>query len=197
MMHPLDTLRAGTAILDPILLRHGFRWTAEQTGKGSGGEFACGQYVRGDRRLELHFRYSLGLVAYHVGEYALDHESYMEVLGVPRGAAQYPGFSDDPLDGFRHLAHDLDAYGAEFLAGDADVLRAVVPVIAQRREAEWHKRVAGYEGDERKRVEARRLFRAGEYARAVAAFESIKYPDLLSSSERATLAIARRRAEGS
>jgi hypothetical protein len=51
-------------------------------------------------------------------------------------------------------------------------------------------------GDVRKRAEARRLFRAGEYARAVAAFESIKYPDQLTASERATLAIARRRAEG-
>ncbi len=38
----------------------------------------------------------------------------------------YPGFSDDPLDGFRHLRDDLVEYGKDFLIGsDDDFLRHI------------------------------------------------------------------------
>jgi len=195
---PIDVLRAGTGILDPILLPHGFRWEAERTGKGSGGEFALGEYVRGDRRLELWFRHALGGVTYHIWDKQLDHETYMEALRVPRGENQYPGFPDDLLGGFRRLAHDLSAYCEEFLAGDASVLRAIAQTAAELASRTVSREdMASAVGDDRKRADARRLFRAGEYARAVAAFEAIQYPDLLSASEKATLAIARRRARRS
>ena len=193
-MQPIDALRAGLEILDPVMRPHGFRCGVEETGHGSGGDFARGEYARGDRRLELHFRYSLGLVTYHVGDTSLGHEAYMRALGVPPGAAQYPGFSDGPRDGFRHLAHDLRLYGAEFLSGDAAVLRATAPVEASRRAAEWRKEAARYAGDRSKRDEARRLFRAGEYARVVALLESLQDPDLLSAAEQKALSVARRRA---
>lgn len=193
-MQPIDALRAGVEILDPLMVPHGFRFGAEQTGRGSGGLFACGEYARGDRRLELHFRHSLGLVTYHVGEAFLDHDVYMRALGVGPHVAQYPGFSDDPLDAFRHLLHDLQSYAAEFLSGDAAVLRAAAPVDARRRAAEWREREAGYAGDWSKREEARRRFRAGEYGRVVALLESLQDPGLLSAAEARALSIARRRA---
>jgi hypothetical protein len=38
-------------------------------------------------------------------------------------STEYPGFSDDPLDGFRHLRADLEKHGSSFLTGsDADLL---------------------------------------------------------------------------
>ncbi len=84
------------------------------------------EYVRGDRRLELHFRHSLGLVAYHVGEEALTHEDYMRAVLGPRRENKYPGFSSDPLDAFRDLAHDLEHHALGFLSGpDEDFTRCV------------------------------------------------------------------------
>src|SRR5258705_2299753 len=97
----------------------GFRFEVREEGVGSGGHFAWGEFVRDDRRLELHFRWSLGLVTYHVGIHALSHEAYLRALGVPLGKNQYPGFSDNPLDGFRHLTHDLRTFVPEFVLGDA------------------------------------------------------------------------------
>lgn len=114
---PEATLKAGIEALDPVLNPHGFKFGFEGTGKGSGGWFAFGKYVRGDRSLELHFRYSLGLVTYHIGEYSLDHESYMRSLGV-YGKNSYPDFPTDPLESFRSLAQDLLRYCSDFLAGD-------------------------------------------------------------------------------
>ncbi len=80
--------------------------------------------VRAPRaELELHFRSSLGMVAYRLGRLVVAHEPYLRALGVPVGTNQYPGFSDDPLDGFRHLAYDLSHFCADFCSGDASVLR--------------------------------------------------------------------------
>ena len=112
-------LQKGRKILNPIMEDHGFHWEPGQAGKGSGGDSDCGYYVRGNRKLELHFRQSLGLVTYHIGEIHLSHESYMR-FSIAKGKTQYPGFSSDPLDGFRHLAHDLQKYGHDFLSGSGE-----------------------------------------------------------------------------
>jgi len=38
------------------------------------------------------------------------------ILGT-NGGNKYPGFSDDPLDGFRFLAYDLEHFASAFLQG--------------------------------------------------------------------------------
>jgi hypothetical protein len=113
---PKQTLLKGIAILRPCLDSHGFAFKLGTVGKGSGGDFASGEFSRDDRRLELHFRYSLGLVTYHIGDHTLDHESYLRYLGKWQ-QHKYPGFSDDPLDGFHHLLHDLRNFCMDFLSG--------------------------------------------------------------------------------
>ena len=130
-----ETLAAGRAELDPVLVPHGFAWRAGSSGRGSGGHFASGEYVRGNRRLEIHFRVSLGMVKYHVGEMWLDHPSYMRVVLGSDGGNQYPGFSDDPIDWFRHLAHDLSHYCWTFLTGS----NGQFGVIVARTEDSSHK----------------------------------------------------------
>lgn len=86
--------------------------------------YASTEFIRGDRRLEIHFRHSLGLVTYHVGSVSLSHEDYMWSVIGKRWASHYPGFSQDPLDGFRDLRQDLEQYGAVFLSGtDSEFLK--------------------------------------------------------------------------
>ena len=117
MRGPGEILQVGRQLLDPVLEAHGFTWVAGESGSSSGGAFASGEYVRGNRRLEIHFRYSLGQVAYHLDETRVEHAPYMRVLLGPGGGNQYPGFSNDPVDAFHHLAHDLGKYCAAFLSG--------------------------------------------------------------------------------
>jgi len=114
-------LAAGRAFVGDALEPQGFAWVANATGQGSGGFFGSGAYVRGDRRLELHFRYSLGLVTYHIGSTKVSHEDYMRHLG-HHADAMYPCFSDDPLEGFRCLANDLRRYGGDFISGPGDTV---------------------------------------------------------------------------
>jgi hypothetical protein len=121
----------GRKIMEPILAPHGFTFIIGVCGQSSGGDFASVEFVNGDRRLELHFRHSLGLVTYHVGSLSLSHDAYMEALLGRRGASQYPGFSDDPLGGFRHLRHDLEAYCLDFVCGAGDEFRICVTRAAE------------------------------------------------------------------
>lgn len=118
-MTPRESLDKGRLKLDPILLKNGFAWEDGGEGKSSGGHFARGSYVRGDRKLELHFRYALGLVTYHLAGREMSHQDFMTSLGVTDDA-RYPGFSEDPQEAFADLAHDLKYYGGDFLFGKGD-----------------------------------------------------------------------------
>jgi hypothetical protein len=115
---PSEVLAQGCAALDAVLGAHGFSFKEGSAGPGSGGPFASGAYANGDRILEIHFRHSLGLVTYHFGQRSVDHESYMRAVLGNAGGNRYPGFSDDPISGFRNLAYDLENFATAFLKGD-------------------------------------------------------------------------------
>jgi hypothetical protein len=120
MSDPTTILLQGSRILETELRPLGFKFIFGAAGKGSGGVFATGDFIRDDRRLELHFRQSLGLVRYHIGTSSAAHDAYMRELGV-QSECRYPSFSDDPLVAFHDLAHDLK-FAVDFTNGDAVVL---------------------------------------------------------------------------
>jgi hypothetical protein len=114
---PVETLREGCEILDPLMNKHGFFFADGPAGNSSGGPFASGSYVNANRKLELHFRFELGLVTYHFGQTCIDHESYMRAILTDKRGSRYPGFSDDPLAAFHDLAYDLQNFATAFLEG--------------------------------------------------------------------------------
>ncbi len=134
MTEPCEILRQGRSTLDPMLYAHDFSFEDGGSGAGSGGRYAFGSYVNKDRRLELHFRFSLGLVTYHFGKNSLDHESYMRALLGTAGGNRYPGFSDNPLTAFDDLAYDLQSFARDFLNGDFEKFTRCVAVAE-----EWKK----------------------------------------------------------
>ena len=150
---PKEALLDGAKILGAVPLPKGLRFQFRKEGKGSGGNFACGEFIREDRRLELHFRQSLGLVRYHVGDQCASHESYMRELGV-LDQRRYPGFSEDPAAGFHDLAHDL-GLADDFLSGSAGVLRTAAAREASDTAEQDKRTTAGYVGDVRRRQELR------------------------------------------
>lgn len=69
---------------------------------------------RRDRQyIETHVRGALGIVKYGCGDLGFLHKDYLRWRGL-HGA--YPGFGDNPLDGFRHLRDDLLGPAAAVLA---------------------------------------------------------------------------------
>lgn len=140
---PTALLERGVAELAPVLGPAGFEFIQSDEGTDSRGPFAAGEFLRGDRRLELHVRASLGLVRYHFGEESLAHEDLVRGVRALEGIStegKYPGFSSDPMAGFLHLRHDLDRFGAIFLRGGAKAFRALKKWVNQ------HPRKSGFAG---------------------------------------------------
>ena len=137
MILPRKLLLEGIRVLDPFFAPRGFHFQFRGEGKGSGGEYAWGEYTRHDRRLELHFRFTLGLVGYHISDLGASHETYMRQLGVWE-QCRFPGFSNDPLLAFANLTQDL-LYAEDFLSGSGDVLRMAAAnekAVAKERSAD-------------------------------------------------------------
>jgi hypothetical protein len=118
----ISMLESGAELLASLLIPNGFTFEVLGSGKGSGGTFAFGQFQRGKRRLEFHFRYTLGMVSYHLGSHSMSHEDYMHAVLGKRHASKYPGFSNQPMDAFRDLLSDLKEHGSDFLDGTDDCL---------------------------------------------------------------------------
>jgi hypothetical protein len=145
-MTPREVLDGGVAELAQVLGPAGFTFIGTDDDDGSGDPSASGEFRRGDRRLELRVRRSLGLVRYHFGEQSLSHEDLVRAVRALDGIAaeaQYPGFSDDPAAGFHHLRADLDRFGDIFLTGGAKALRAL------KKWLDKHPRRSGLAGLER------------------------------------------------
>ncbi len=189
--HQKAAMLEGMQFVEAILRSKGFRFHFRAEGKGAGGQFAWGEFVRKDRRLELHYRWNLGLVRYHAGDQSVSHESYMRELGVS-DQCEYPGFSGVPEDAFRGLAHDL-TLADDFVIGSAVILRQAAAkerVDATRRFQADEQR---YVGDTRALNELRSLFREGRYNEVLQLAKSLKYPDRMAHSERRMVEIAQAR----
>ena len=191
-MSPKENLIAGANMLAPLLNSNEFVFEFRNEGRGSGGFFAWGEFVRGDRRIELHFRYSLGLVTYHLGALHARHETYMKELGV-LGRNRYPGFSDESLDAFRGLMHDLH-FAADFLSGTADVLRSAALKEEATDQDKSKELMAGYVGDTRALERLQGLFHTGQYKEVLAAFQLLKFPERLTNVQRRMVEVSRERA---
>jgi hypothetical protein len=128
---PIEVLREGCTILDPVMSEHGFSFADGRSGRGSGGHYATGTYVNADRKLEFHYRYSLGLVTYHFRHAHMDHESYMHILLGDKRGNRYPGFSDNPLAAFRDLAYDVQNFATAFLQGNFELFASYTAALEQ------------------------------------------------------------------
>ena len=131
MQQKADILKTGAEILAPAMTAHGFAFSLGGQGHSSGGDFAFGWWTRRNRRLEMRVRFSLGLVAYHLGGDAVGHEWYIWAVTGKKHLAQYPGTSDDILAAFKHLHADIKQYCGAFLAGSDEELKAIFSKVRE------------------------------------------------------------------
>jgi hypothetical protein len=133
-MNPREALIEGVKVLDPFMSENGFSFSLIESGQGSGGIYAFGRYISGNRTLELHYRYSLGQVKYVIGDSELYHEDYMKLLRVS-GKNHYPGFSEDYIQTFRDLLFDLQNFAYDFIGGSGEEFKRLSEFLRENPRA--------------------------------------------------------------
>lgn len=155
-MNAETTLLQGSAVLASLLEPLGFVFAAGPVAAGESQETAVGVFSRGDgRTLRLTVvrlfktdggapipepRSMLRDVKYQVGELTVAHEAYMAVVLGEEGSNQYPTFGGEPLDGFRHLRHDMECYATAFLRGPASHFKVIAERAALWSRGMWSPR---------------------------------------------------------
>jgi hypothetical protein len=149
------TLEQGSALLAALLEGQGFAYERGTVTRDDAQEEARGAFSRADgRRLELSVvrvlaengvelataRVGLRDVVYRVGELAVPHDAYMAVVLGEEGSNQYPTFGGQPLDGFRHLCHDLECYATAFLKGPESHFKVIAERAALWSRGMWSPR---------------------------------------------------------
>jgi hypothetical protein len=190
-MIPRDMLLTGVKIINRVLEPQGFSFHLRGEGSGSGGPFAWGEFIRDDRRLEVHFRYSLGLVTYHIGGQAASHEIYMRELGV-WDQCRYPSFSSDPLASFEELAHDLK-FATDFSWGPAKIFQRAAHKEEDQRLRQEQQAMQAAVGDTRRIHEIEKLFRSNRFDKVIQLASQLQFPDRLSPAEKRMIELARQR----
>ena len=155
-MNAETTLEQGSALLAPVLAAQGFAYEQGTCTRDETQEVATGAFSRADgRRLELSVirslsdesggqapgaRCALRDVVYRVGELSIAHDAYMAVVLGEEGSNQYPTFGGEPLDGFRHLRHDLECYATVFLRGPESHFKVIAERAALWSRGMWSPR---------------------------------------------------------
>ena len=155
-MNAVTTLAEGCALLVPIFEPHGFAYELGEATEDESQETARGAFSRADgRRLELtvvrvlksddgekvaNARSVLREVVYRLGPLVLAHEAYMAVVLGEEGSNQYPTFGGQPLDGFRHLRHDIECYATAFLRGPEPHFKVIAERAALWSRGMWSPR---------------------------------------------------------
>jgi hypothetical protein len=155
-MDVATVLEQGSALLAPLLEAQGFAYEPGDVTRDETQEVARGAFNRADgRRLELSVvcvlaaeggadapaaRIVLRDVVYRVGDLTLAHEAYMAVVLGEEGSNQYPTFGGQPIDGFRHLRHDLECYATVFLRGPESHFKVIAERAALWSRGMWSPR---------------------------------------------------------
>ena len=191
-MTPEQHLSEGVKVLSPYLEPLGFRFELKGTGKSSGGTFAYGHFIkRGrlfgrQRKIELHFRFSLGLVSYTVGDLVLSHQDFVDLLD-KHGKNKYPNFSDDPQDAFHCLLWDIKNILNDFTEHKAVIFRQKaskrLKEIRKGQEAMQQNDLKNSSGDQCLINKASIAFKKGHYREVDRLKQQLKYPALLSRTE--------------
>ena len=186
----------GLAQVVPFFTLLGFSLARGEPYSDKTGTFYSARFIRPPRSVELNHLYSLGPVIYSIREFSVDHSFYIRALGVSSGA-RFPCFVDDSVSGYPALLHDLQHLLSSFFVCPEEDFIAIAEryMQDQQQQQEDDSRDLTYHatGEDRLKARARELFLQGRYDQVIQLESRIRFPELLTNSERQIFALARKR----
>ena len=194
-----EDFESGLAELTPLFDSLGFTLSRGRPVQDREGTSYSARFVRASRSVELNHLYSLGPVVYSIREFSLEHTVYLEAIGAA-AAARFPAFADDSTSGYRALLADLGNLLDSFFTGPEEDFIALAAGRIEKDRVRQHSdaRVRSYHaaGEDRLKARARELFFQGDYDKVARMEAQIRFPELLTKSERGMFALARKRKRG-
>jgi hypothetical protein len=188
----------GLSQLNPFFAFRGFLLSRGKPDSDKPGTSYSARFSCSPRTVELNHLYSLGPVIYSIREFSVEHTFYISELGLTN-AAQFPCYVDDSISGYPALLHDLENLRLPFFAGPEDDFIAIAKryMKAQQQQHEDGTRNLTYHStrEQRLKARARELFREGRFEDVVHIEAEIRFPALLTDSERKIFSLARKKAK--
>ena len=186
----------GMAQVAPFFDSLGFLLSRGKPYTDKAGTSYSARFIRPSRSVELNYLYSLGPVTYSIREFSVEHSFYIKALG-SSSAARFPCFVDDSVSGYPALLHDLQHLLSSFFVCPEEEFIAIAEryMQGQQQQHEDDSRVLTYHstGEDRLKARARELFREGRYEEVLQIESKIKFPELLTPSERRLFTLAKKR----
>ena len=187
---------AGLAQLAPFFDSLGYSMSRLEPYRDKEGTFYSARFVRRSRSIQFTHLYSVGPVLYAIRKFSVEHSEYTKALGVS-SAAQFPSFADDSISGYPALLHDLQTVLSPFFTGpEKDFIAIASRYMEQQRQQDARDtRELSYHSTQEPRLKARarELFFQGRYEEVGHLGSQIRFPELLTDSERRIVALARKR----
>lgn len=186
----------GLAQVAPFFDSLGFLLSRGEPYTDKPGTSYSARFIHPPRSVELNHLYSLGPVIYYIREFSVEHSFYIKALGAS-SAARFPCFVDDSVSGYPALLHDLQHLLSSFFVCPEEDFIAIAEryTQGQQQQHEDDSRDLTYHatGEDRLRARARELFREGRYEEVLQIRSKIKFPELLTPSERQLFSLAKKR----
>ena len=186
----------GLAQVAPFFDSLGFLLSRGEPYTDKAGTSYSARFIRPPRSVELNHLYSLGPVIYSIREFSVEHSFYIKALGAS-SAARFPCFVDDSVSGYPALLHDLQHLLSSFFVCPEEDFIAIAEryLQGQQQQHEDDSRDLTYHatGEDRLKARAHKLFREGRYEEVLQIESKIKFPELLTPSERQLFTLAKKR----
>ena len=186
----------GLAQVAPFFDSLGFLLSRDKPYTDKPGTSYSARFIRPPRSVELNHLHSLGPVIYSIREFSVEHSFYIKALGAS-SAARFPCFVDDSVSGYPALLHALQHLLSSFFVCPEEDFIAIAEqyMQGQHKQHEDDSRDLTYHatGEDRLKARARELFRQGRYDEVLQIEAQIRFPELLTESERKLFNLARNR----
>ncbi len=175
-------LKEGLEILTPFLTEHNFRLDKFIDKKGSREQFTVASFKNESKQFIIDYRFSIGQVLYQYDNSILSHPFYLDQLGFADKKLHKDFISDNKLEEFKYILHDLKYLVDDFFTGECIRLKEFAK-LQNNIITELDRKVRGetsIKNDIIRIDKARQRFRNKELQKCLDTYKTIENNNLLT-----------------
>jgi len=175
-------LKEGLEILNPFLAKHNFALDKFIDKKGSREQYTVVTFKNESKQFIIDYRFSIGQVLYQYDNSILSHPFYLDQLGFADKKRHRDFISDNKLEEFKYILHDLKYLVDDFFTGECIKLKEFAK-LQDNIISELDRKVRGeisIKNDIIRIEKARQIFRSKELQKCLDTYKVVENNNLLT-----------------